>query len=132
MGADAPVPNPNRELAVDQQEKAVDQRDSDAADRVEKSLEALDAEIDRFLASVPVAEGTAAKLNRLLRGLPAKRGATGGRPGRHHRREPAADVRRHVRLAAPLRRRPGPPGHRRTLTQQPCIAEQVRSGSGGR
>jgi hypothetical protein len=69
MGADGPVPNPNRELAVDQQEKAVDQRDSDAADRVEKSLEALDAEIDRFLASVPVAEGTAAKLNRLLRGF---------------------------------------------------------------
>jgi hypothetical protein len=69
MGADGPVPNPNHELAVDQQEKAVDQRDSDAVDRVEKSLEALDAEVDRFLASVPVAEGTAAKLNRLLRGF---------------------------------------------------------------
>jgi hypothetical protein len=55
MGADGPVPNPNHELAVDQQEKAVDQRDSDAVDRVEKSLEALDAEVDRFLASVPVA-----------------------------------------------------------------------------
>jgi hypothetical protein len=41
----------------------------DAVDRVEKSLEALDAEVDRFLASVPVAEGTAAKLNRLLRGF---------------------------------------------------------------
>jgi hypothetical protein len=62
-------PEPNHELAVDQQEKAVDQRDSDAVDRVEKSLEALDAEVDRFLASVPVAEGTAAKLNRLLRGF---------------------------------------------------------------
>ena len=44
----------------------VDQRSRDTAHRAQFDLEALDAEIDRFLAAVPVAETMAAKLNRLL------------------------------------------------------------------
>jgi len=67
MGADGPLLN--RELAVDQHDQAVDQRGRDTADRVELDLEALDAEVDRFLAAVPVAETVAAKLNRLLCGF---------------------------------------------------------------
>jgi hypothetical protein len=67
VGAQRPGPNPNRELAIDQHDQTVDHRDSDTVSGVQQSLEALDAEIDRFLASVPVAEHTAAKLNRLLR-----------------------------------------------------------------
>jgi hypothetical protein len=66
---EGPGPNPNRELAADQHDQTVDQRDSDTVSGVQQSLEALAAEIDRFLAGVPVAEYTAAKLNRLLRGF---------------------------------------------------------------
>jgi hypothetical protein len=69
MGAQGPGPNPNRELAVEQHDQTVDHRDSATVSGVQQSLEALDAEIDRFLASVPVAEHMAAKLNRLLRGF---------------------------------------------------------------
>jgi hypothetical protein len=61
MGAQGPGPNPNRELAADQHDQTVDQRDSDTVSGVQQSLEALAAEIDRFLAGVPV--------NRLLRGF---------------------------------------------------------------
>jgi hypothetical protein len=67
MDADGPLLN--REPAVDQHDQAVDQRGRDSADRVELDLEALDAEVDRFLAAAPVAETVAAKLNRLLPGF---------------------------------------------------------------
>jgi hypothetical protein len=59
MGAERPVPD--QKLASDQPGQVVDQ--------VELDLEALDAEIGRFLAAVPVAETLAAKLNRLLCGF---------------------------------------------------------------
>jgi hypothetical protein len=69
MNAQGPGPNPNRERAVHQHDQTVDQRDSDTVSEVQQSLDALNAEIDRFLAGVPVAEHTAAKLNWLLRGF---------------------------------------------------------------
>jgi hypothetical protein len=69
MAAQGPGPNPNPELAADQHDQALDRRDSDTVSTVQQSLDALNAEIDRFLAGVPVAEYTAAKLNRLLRGF---------------------------------------------------------------
>ena len=60
------VPLPDRKLTASKQDQAVDQRGSDTANWVQLDLEALEAEIDRFLASVPVAETVAAKLDRLL------------------------------------------------------------------
>jgi hypothetical protein len=67
MGAERAVSD--QKLAGDQPGQVVDQRGSDAANQVELDLEALDAEIGRFLAAVPVAETLAAKLNRLLCGF---------------------------------------------------------------
>jgi hypothetical protein len=67
MGADGPVPD--QKPAGDQPGQVVDQRGSDTANWVQLDLEALDAEIDRFLAGVPVAETLATKLNRLLCGF---------------------------------------------------------------
>jgi hypothetical protein len=67
VGADGPVRY--LKLAGDQPGQVVDQRGSDAANQVQLDLEALDAEIGRFLAAVPVVDGVAAKLNRLLCGF---------------------------------------------------------------
>ena len=64
MGTDGPVPD--RDPTVGKQDQAVDQPGCDETHRVELDLEALEAEIGRFLAGVPVAETVAAKLDRLL------------------------------------------------------------------
>lgn len=46
-----------------------DEPASDAADQLEEKLAALEADIGRHLANLPVAEGVAAKLHRLLYGF---------------------------------------------------------------
>jgi hypothetical protein len=67
VGADGSIPDD--EQAASQQDPGVDQPTSDPADRVELDLAALEAEVGCYLADLPVAEGVAAKLHRLLCGF---------------------------------------------------------------
>jgi hypothetical protein len=67
VGTDGPIPD--GEQAAGQQDQPTDQPTIDAPDRVELDLAALEANIGRYLANLPVAEGVAANLHRLLVGF---------------------------------------------------------------